>query len=154
MSIVSYDEKHGVAGLRSDDEVRSMHAEWMVKHGKTYNALGETEKRFEIFKDNLRYIDEQNALPNRSYRLGPNRFADLTNDEYRKAYLGTKPDPSRRISGAKSDRYEPKVGDSLPDSVDWREKGAVVPVKDQGSCGKFYLSLSVLWPNEFQSIII
>ena len=135
MSIVSYDEEHGVGGLRSDDEVRSMHAAWMVKHGKTYNALGESEKRFEIFKENLRYIDDQNALPNRSYKLGLNRFADLTNDEYRKAFLGTRPDPSRRFSGLKSDRYTPNVGDSLPDSVDWREKGAVVAVKDQGSCG-------------------
>ncbi|KAG6438111.1 hypothetical protein SASPL_103047 [Salvia splendens] len=125
ISIVSYDDNH----------LRSLHAAWMAKHGKTYNALGESERRFEIFKDNLRYIDEKNALPNRSYKLGPNRFADLTNDEYRKAHLGTKPDPSRRLSSVKSDRYAPKLGDSLPDSIDWREKGAVVDVKDQGSCG-------------------
>ncbi|KAL1540383.1 low-temperature-induced cysteine proteinase-like [Salvia divinorum] len=130
MSIVSESR-----GQRSDDEVRSLHAAWMAEHGKTYNALGESERRFEIFKDNLRYIDEQNALPNRSYKLGPNRFADLTNDEYRKAHLGTKPDPSRRLSSVKSDRYAPKLGDTLPDSVDWREKGAVVDVKDQGNCG-------------------
>lgn len=143
MSIVSYDEKHGVAGERSDDEVRSLHSAWMAKHGKSYNALGETERRFQIFKDNLRYIDEQNALPNRSFKLGPNRFADLDNDEYRKAYLGTRMDPSRRLSSVKSDRYAPNVGDSLPDSVDWREKGAVVEVKDQGGCGKLTVSLSI-----------
>ncbi|KAH6836421.1 Granulin repeat cysteine protease family protein [Perilla frutescens var. hirtella] len=95
-----------------------------------------------IFKENLRYIDDdQNALLNRSYKLSLNRFADLTNDEYRKAFLGTKPDPSRQFSGLKSDRYTPDVGDSLPDSIDWREKGVVVAVKDQGSCGKLSLSL-------------
>ncbi|KAK6139003.1 hypothetical protein DH2020_027255 [Rehmannia glutinosa] len=139
MSIISYDENHNVVetgpGLRSHDEMMSMYESWLVKHAKSYNALGEKEKRFEIFKDNLRYVDEQNALANRTYKLGLSRFADLTNDEYRKTYLGTRPDAKRRFSKVKSDRYEPKVGDSLPESVDWREKGAVAPVKDQGSCG-------------------
>ncbi|KAK6115931.1 hypothetical protein DH2020_008200 [Rehmannia glutinosa] len=138
MSIISYDRKNNLArpGLRSDDEVLSMYESWMVKHGKSYNALGEKEKRFQIFKDNLRYIDEQNAVADRSYKLGLNRFADLTNEEYRKTFLGVRPDGKRRLTGAKSDRYEPKLGDSLPDSIDWREKGAVVDVKDQGSCGE------------------
>ncbi|KAL8030018.1 hypothetical protein ABFX02_14G260500 [Erythranthe guttata] len=137
MSIISYDRKNNLAGpgLRSHDEVVSMHESWMAEHGKSYNAIGEKEKRLEIFKDNLRYIDEQNAIENRTYKLGLNRFADLTNDEYRKTFLGSRPDGKRRLTGRKSDRYAPKVGDALPDSIDWREKGAVVPIKDQGSCG-------------------
>ncbi|KAL3840432.1 hypothetical protein ACJIZ3_025023 [Penstemon smallii] len=140
MSIISYDEQNGVVdgpgtNLRSHEEMLSMYESWMVKHGKTYNALGEKDKRFEIFKDNLRYIDQQNAVEGRTYELGLNRFADLTNEEYRKTYLGVKPDAKRRSVRAKSNRYEPKLGDSLPDSVDWRAKGAVAPVKDQGSCG-------------------
>lgn len=109
---------------------------WLVKHGKSYNALGEKEKRFEIFKDNLKYIEEQNSDENRSYKLGLNRFADLTNDEYRSTYLGTRFNGSRRLSaGRRSDRYVPKVGDSVPEEIDWRTKGAVLPIKDQGSCG-------------------
>lgn len=136
MSIISYDESHGGPGfVRSDEEVMSMYESWMVNHGKSYNALGEKEKRFEIFKDNLRYIEEQNAMPNRTYKLGLNRFADLSNEEYRRTYMGTRTDAKRRFSKVKSDRYAPKVGDSLPDSIDWREKGAVAPIKDQGGCG-------------------
>ncbi|XP_027094422.1 low-temperature-induced cysteine proteinase-like [Coffea eugenioides] len=137
MSILSY----GNANLktsgsgRTDEEVMALYEEWLVKHGKSYNGLGEKDKRFEIFKDNLRYIDEQNSLPNRTYQLGLNRFADLSNEEYRSTYLGTRPDPKRRLAKTSSDRYRPKVGDSLPNSIDWREKGAVLPVKDQGSCG-------------------
>nr|DAD41349.1 TPA_asm: hypothetical protein HUJ06_015672 [Nelumbo nucifera] len=135
MSIVKYDEEHGMkTGWRSDQEVRGLYESWLVTHGKAYNALGEKERRFEIFKDNLRFIDEHNS-GNRTYKVGLNRFADLTNDEYRAMYLGTKLNPNRRASRPKSNRYAFQAGDALPDSVDWRDKGAVVAVKDQGSCG-------------------
>ncbi|PIN26156.1 Cysteine proteinase Cathepsin L [Handroanthus impetiginosus] len=93
------------------------------------------ERKGSRFLRRLRYIDEQNTMPNRTYKLGLNRFADLTNEEYRKMYLGTRVDGKRRLTGTKSHRYNPKVGDKLPDSIDWRKKGAVVPVKDQGNCG-------------------
>lgn len=136
MSIISYDNAHqDKATWRTDEEVNSLYEEWLVKHGKLYNALGEKDKRFQIFKDNLRFIDQQNA-ENRTYKLGLNRFADLTNEEYRARYLGTKIDPNRRLGRTPSNRYAPRVGETLPDSVDWRKEGAVVPVKDQASCGK------------------
>ncbi|KAA8528502.1 hypothetical protein F0562_035857 [Nyssa sinensis] len=137
MSIISYDEKQNdKSSWRTDDDVMAIYESWLIKHGKFYNALGEKEKRFQIFKDNLRFIDEHNA-ENRTYKVGLNRFADLTNEEYRSIYLGTKIDSKRRLSKPKSNRYLPRVGDSLslPSSVDWRTTGAVGPVKDQGSCG-------------------
>lgn len=100
------------------------------------NWFLQIESRYEIFKDNLKYIDEHNAAADagvHSFRLGLNRFADLTNKEYRSTYLGTKPAGTRR--GKVGDRYKVREGESLPDSIDWREKGAVAEVKDQGSCG-------------------
>ncbi|XP_057779671.1 low-temperature-induced cysteine proteinase-like [Salvia miltiorrhiza] len=129
MSIISYD------AARTDEEFTAMYESWIVKHGKSYNALGEKEKRFQIFKDNLKYVEEQNAVEGRTYKLGLNRFADLTNQEYRINHLGTRPRAARRLAATKSDRYALRDGDDLPDSVDWRTKGAVAPVKDQGSCG-------------------
>ncbi|KAF5955595.1 hypothetical protein HYC85_008451 [Camellia sinensis] len=134
-SIVNYNEKHGdKSSSRTDEEVMGLYESWLVKHGKSYNAIGEKEKRFQIFKDNLRFIDEHNA-ENRTYKVGLNRFADLTNEEYRSMYLGARSGSRKRLSAPKkSDRYLPRVGESLPASVDWREKGAVVAVKDQGSC--------------------
>ncbi|XP_057973588.1 cysteine proteinase mucunain-like [Malania oleifera] len=135
MSIISYDESHGErSSWRTDQEVMAMYESWLVQHGKAYNALGEKDRRFQIFKDNLRFIDEHNA-ESRTYKVGLNRFADLTNDEYRSMYLGAKAGLKRRLSKPRSDRYAFRAGDSLPDSVDWRKKGAVVDVKDQGSCG-------------------
>ncbi|KAJ7967494.1 Cysteine proteinase [Quillaja saponaria] len=140
MSIVDYNAKHGQAVAKetmAEKQMRAMYEAWLVKHGKAYNALGEKEKRFEIFKDNLKFIEEHNMAEKRTYKLGLNRFADLTNEEYRAIYLGSKMNRSAgNLSGTrKSDRYAYKVGDELPESVDWREKGAVVPVKDQGQCG-------------------
>ena len=150
MSIISYDRTHGDKGAwRSEEEVMAMYEEWLVKHGKLYNALGEKEKRFEIFKDNLRFIDEHNA-ENRTYNVGLNRFADLTNEEYRAKYLGTRFDRSSRKVGkanTRSNRYAPRVGDKLPESVDWRKEGAVVQVKDQGSCGNY--SVFIVFLNYF-----
>ncbi|GAB4838718.1 Probable cysteine protease rd21b [Ancistrocladus abbreviatus] len=133
-SIISYDEKHNHRAPRSDAEVMRIYETWLVKHAKNYNALGEKEKRFQIFKDNLKFIDEHNA-ENRSYKLGLNKFADLTNDEFRSMYLGAKRHVNRKLSKPKSDRYALRAGDQLPESVDWRAKGAVVAVKDQGQCG-------------------
>ena len=94
----------------------------------------------------MRFIDEHNADTNRSYRVGLNQFADLTDEEFRSTYLGT---PSGLSKTKVSNRYEPRVGQVLPDYVDWRSAGAVVDVKYQGLCGmshtlssiKFVLSL-------------
>ncbi|GKB72639.1 low-temperature-induced cysteine proteinase-like protein, partial [Tanacetum coccineum] len=134
MSIIGYDAKH-MSSWRTDDEVNAMYEAWLVKHGKFYNAINEKENRFQIFKDNLRYIDEHNS-GDHSYKLGLNKFADLTNDEYKLTYTGAKTiDSKRKANGAKkSDRYSVRSGDALPESIDWRTTGAVAPVKDQGSC--------------------
>lgn len=125
---------------RTDVELREIYESWLVRHGKAYNRLGEKEERFEIFKDNLRYVDEHNAQPARTYRLGMNRFAGLTNEEYRRMYMGfagRKEMKGRALKSKGNGRYAFKEGEELPDQVDWREKGAVAEVKDQGQCGNF-----------------
>ncbi|CAM0902029.1 unnamed protein product [Alopecurus aequalis] len=129
LSIVSYWE-------RSEEEARQIYAEWMAQHGMTYNAIGEEEeRRFQVFRDNLNYIDQHNAAADaglHSFRLGLNRFAGLTNEEYRNTYRGARSRPARERK--LSARYQADDGEELPESFDWREKGAVVGVKDQGNC--------------------
>lgn len=146
MSIFNHDDNHlsnDQSSWRSDDEVMSIYKWWLQKHGKAYNRLGEKAKRFEIFKNNLRFIDEHNSQ-NRTYKVGLTKFADLTNQEYRAMFLGTRSDPKRRLMKSKnpSERYAYKAGDKLPESVDWRGKGAVNPIKDQGSCGIMHNSFT------------
>ena len=76
---------------RSSEEVKGLYEWWMAKHRKSSNALvdpKEHQKRLEIFTDNLRFIDEHNSVYDRTNRLGLNKYADLTNDEYRSRHLG------------------------------------------------------------------
>ncbi|CAN1307505.1 Cysteine proteinase RD21A [Linum perenne] len=133
-SIIDYNARHGTpVPERTESELRTMYEEWALTHRKS-GEKGEKDRRFEIFKENSRFIDEHNAV-DRSYKLGLNRFADLTNEEYRLRYLGAKVDRKEaKVNGSTSEEYLFKKGDDLPESVDWREKGAVAPVKDQGQC--------------------
>ncbi|WVY90997.1 hypothetical protein V8G54_036511, partial [Vigna mungo] len=128
MAVRHYRDK---ATGRTEEEVVFLYEEWLVKHGKLYNTLEEKDKRFQIFKDNLRYIDEVNSA-NLTYWAGLNQFADLTYEEFSATHLGLDRTPSNR--------YTPCVGDAFPDSVDWRKEGVLVPVKDQGSCDQDYKS--------------
>ncbi|KAL0743204.1 hypothetical protein Bca4012_084717 [Brassica carinata] len=120
----------------NDKEVRRIYERWLVENRKNYNALGEKERRFNIFRDNLKLIEAHNSVPDRTYELGLTRFADLTDDEFRAIHLRGK--MVRTSDPVIGDRYLYKEGDVLPDEVDWREKGALVPVKDQGDCDAVY----------------
>ncbi|KAI5660663.1 hypothetical protein M9H77_19986 [Catharanthus roseus] len=141
ITIINNEEKlEPQTNWRSHDEVMGLYESWLVEHGKTYNSIGEKSKRFEIFKDNLRYIDDQNSIANRTYKLGLNKFVDLTHDEYLSKYSGSCWTPP--VEGEKriSDQYLRSDTDTLPISIDWREKGAVNPIKYQGdkwSCWAF-----------------
>ncbi|CAH2076273.1 unnamed protein product [Thlaspi arvense] len=128
---------------RTDEEVRSIYIKWSAEHGKTNNnnngIINQQDERFNIFKDNLRFIDLHNENnKNATYKLGLTKFADLTNDEYRSLYLGARTEPARRIAKAKNvnRKFSAAVNDeAIPETVDWRQKGAVNAIKDQGSCG-------------------
>jgi len=85
-------------------------------------------RRFAIFKDNVNYINMRNS-ENLTFTLGVNQFTDLTNDEFRARMLGRRSSPALPITSLQADTSD------LPNDVDWRDKGAVQRVKDQGQCG-------------------
>ncbi|KAL8491546.1 hypothetical protein ACS0TY_023228 [Phlomoides rotata] len=115
------------------DKLINLYESWIDKHGKKYESIEEKLHRFEIFKDNLKHIDETNKVT-ANYWLGLNEFADMSHDEFKKMYLGLKTDqlPNR---GQSDQEFKYRDVDSLPKSIDWRKKGAVTRIKNQGSCG-------------------
>ncbi|XP_064629189.1 procathepsin L-like [Lineus longissimus] len=108
-----------------------------AKHNKTYTTIAEEIKRFEIFVKNLFIIDKHNELHKKgqkSYTLGVNKYADMEPEEFRKVMNGYKMDPNWSTKSGGATYLSPSFV-SVPDTVDWRTKGYVTPVKNQGSCG-------------------
>jgi C1A family cysteine protease len=121
----------GFASVASNEHMSNMWEAWKLQHGKTYSALDETA-RFGIFQHNFKKIQKFNE-ENDSPRMAVNKFADLTASEFK----------AQQASCAFTETNEQVIQENskyygygaLPASVDWRAKGAVTPVKNQGQCG-------------------
>ncbi|XP_048560291.1 senescence-specific cysteine protease SAG39-like [Triticum urartu] len=120
--------------LNDDLSMAAKHENWMAQYGRVYKDTTEKMRRFEVFKANVEFIETFNAQ-NHKFWLGVNQFADITNDEFRTTNTnkGLKANPMRVLSTGF--RYENLSFDALPATMDWRAKGAVTPIKDQGQCG-------------------
>ena len=101
---------------------------FITEERKQYFNEEEYQFRKAIFEENLAMINEHNGLPDRTFDMAINFFADFTEDE-KQNYLGVRGNPGPLPEGISLQPV--KDGD-----IDWRTKGDVVaPIRDQGSCG-------------------
>jgi cathepsin L len=110
---------------------------WKIVHGKQYSA-GEELLRRAIWEDNLNIVQSHNLEADiglHTFWLGMNAYADMTNKEFVKVMNGY--NNTLRLQRKPSTNeftFNPSLG-ALPDTVDWRTKGYVTDIKDQGQCG-------------------
>lgn len=115
-----------------------------IKHNKNYEAA-EEKLRYKIYLENRHTIAKHNRqyhLKNVTYKLDVNKYADMLHSEFVRTFNGfnrTTNNPNS-VYGRFAEVEEPvtfigAANVELPKQVDWREKGAVTPIKDQGHCG-------------------
>jgi len=92
-------------------------------HNKSYETVGEFEKRFEIFQENLTKVEDLEIF---------SPFMDQTTSEFSSTLILDLSNSA--FLKATAERYVLQNSDA-PDSYDWRTQGVIPAVKDQKSCG-------------------
>ncbi|XP_026946576.1 cathepsin F isoform X3 [Sagmatias obliquidens] len=109
----------------------SIFKDFVTTYNRTYETTEEARWRMSVFANNMVRAQKIQALDRGTARYGVTKFSDLTEEEFRTIYLNPllKEEPGKKMRLAQS------IPDLPPPEWDWRSKGAVTKVKDQGMCG-------------------
>lgn len=102
---------------------------FIKKYHKKYSSMNEYLARYNAFRQNLFQLVKNGPENNVS---GVTKFSDMTPQEFARTYLNLNYNAFALLNPKP---LKVKVTNDAPDAFDWRDKGAVSGVKDQGSCG-------------------
>ncbi|KAJ5067960.1 hypothetical protein M0811_12767 [Anaeramoeba ignava] len=107
---------------------------YLQKYSKKYENITELKQRETIFNSNSEFIENFNKN-HETMKLGINKFADLTHEEFRNNLLiNSEYIPKKEFQSTKM--IEKPIKDyTLPSNLSWVELGAISAVKDQEFCG-------------------
>lgn len=118
------------------EQAPAIFSHWKDVHSKQYESLSEELNRFSNFKRTLLDVATHNLADDQTFWLELNRFADMSWEEFSSSRLGAIGDEQSCSATRKGESNVALRSNAIiPLSVDWREKGAVSFVKDQGHCG-------------------
>ena len=116
--------------LQSPGALMALFSSFSAKHHKHY-TLGEAPMRIRLFRNSLKSVVQGNKKHGDEWTSGLNDFSDMTQEE-KSAHLGL-----NMSSIAAVEEVEERDVSSMPsaDNLDWRQKGKVTGIKNQGGCG-------------------
>lgn len=103
-----------------------------------YNLIYDDQEnlyRLNLFKNNLDFINKWNNNTNNTHKLSINRFSDRAEHERSKGMCWNTMDKTRSCDKQNYKGCQRTTLIDIPSSINWNDKGAVTPVKNQGQCG-------------------
>jgi len=114
----------------TDSQLRSEFVKFQQNYHRIYRTVDAFEKRFEIFKDNLKEASRLQKL-NPMATFGITKFSDFTSAEFRQSLVPKHHVPKPTIPFSKA---LPNCNPN-PTNWNWADCGVITDVYNQGQCG-------------------